>query len=131
MENVETGATELINKQIEIVVQLQYSIIEALNRNDSGSAQRLIDSCDKAFGTFIQGIKAMAIDVSNLKNALKSAGNSASTDVIQSLSDRLAQLEQKIGQFDPGVVGTLQTDIADIKAAIEELNNSVLPAPSV
>lgn len=123
-----TGAVELINKQVAIVRQLQTSIIEALNRNDSGTAQRLIESCDKAFSTFTTGIQAMAIDVSNLKNVLKSGGGNA--DVIQSLGDRLAQLEQKIGQLDPSAIATLQTDVNDIKTALQELNSSAVPAPT-
>lgn len=125
--DLSTGAIELINKQIVIVRQLQASIIEALNRNDSGTAQRLIESCDRAFGTFTMGIDKMAIDVSNLKNVLKNGG--ANADVIQQLSDRLAQLEQKISQLDPTAFTTLQTDVADIKAAIEELNSSAPTIP--
>lgn len=125
--DLSTGATELINKQIVIVRQLQASIIEALNRNDSGTAQRLIESCDRAFGTFTMGIDKMAIDVSNLKNVLKNGG--ANADVIQQLSDRLAQLEQKIGTLDPNAITTLQTDVSDIKAALEDLNSSAPTVP--
>lgn len=125
--DLSTGAIELINKQIVIVRQLQASIIEALNRNDSGTAQRLIESCDRAFGTFTMGIDKMAIDVSNLKNVLKNGG--ANADVIQQLSDRLAQLEQKIGTLDPNAITTLQTDVSDIKAALEDLNSSAPTVP--
>lgn len=123
-----TGATELINKQIVIVRQLQASIIEALNRNDSGTAQRLIESCDRAFGTFTMGIDKMAIDVSNLKNVLKNGG--ANTDVIQQLSDRLTQIEQKVAQLDPTTITTLQTDVTDIKTALQELNSSAVSVPT-
>lgn len=127
MSDVVTGAAELISKQIAIVRRLQTSISDALDRNDSGTAQRLIDSCDKAFSTFTQGITAMAIDVSNLKHVLQAGG--ANTDVIQSLGDRLAQLEQKLGQFDAGAIATLQSDVNDIKTAITELNSSAATTP--
>lgn len=122
-KDLATGATELISKQIAIVQQLQKAIIEALERNDSGTAQRLIESCDKAFTTFTNGVTAMSIDVSNLKTVLKSSGDNA--EVIQALSDRLSQVEQKIQQLDPSVVTNLQTDVSDIKTALQELNNSV------
>lgn len=124
-----TGATELINKQIAIVQQLQISIIEALNRNDSGAAQRLIESCDKAFSTFTMGIKAMAIDVSNLKNVLKTGG--ANAEAVQSLGDRLTQIEQKISQVDPTMIQNLQTDVSDIKTALQELNDSAVKVPTI
>lgn len=124
MSDVATGAAELISKQIAIVRRLQTSISEALDRNDSGTAQRLIESCDRAFGTFIMGIDKMAIDVSNLKNVLKSGG--ANTEVIQSLGDRLAQVEQKIGEIDGGAIATLQTDVTEIKEALKELNDSAV-----
>lgn len=124
-----TGATELINKQIAIVRQLQISIIEALNRNDSGTAQRLIESCDKAFSTFTMGIKAMAIDVSNLKNVLKTGGTNA--EAVQSLGDRLTQIEQKISQVDPTMIQNLQTDVSDIKTALQELNDSAVKVPTI
>ncbi|HEY9598357.1 MAG TPA: hypothetical protein V6D33_11865 [Cyanophyceae cyanobacterium] len=127
MSDVVTGSAELISKQIAIVRRLQTSISDALDRNDSGTAQRLIDSCDKAFSTFTQGITAMAIDVSNLKHVLQTGG--ANTDVIQSLGDRLAQLEQKLGQFDAGAIATLQSDVNDIKTAITELNSSAATTP--
>lgn len=129
MEDLAAGAIELIKKQIAIIEQLQTSIIEALNRSDSGTAQRLIESCDKAFSTFNQGIDAMAIDVSNLKGVL--AGGATSGDVIQQLSDRLTQIEQKISQLDPSVISTLQADVTDIKTALEELNSSAATAPTL
>lgn len=124
MDDVAAGAAELISKQIAIVRRLQTSISEALDRNDSGTAQRLIDSCDKAFNTFTNGVTAMAIDVSNLKNVLKSGG--ANTELIQSLGDRLAQVEQKIGEIDGSAIATLQTDVTEIKEALKELNDSAL-----
>lgn len=124
-----TGATELISKQIAIVRRLQASVIEALDRNDSGTAQRLIESCDKAFSTFTQGIQAMAIDVSNLKNVLKTGGVNA--EAVQSLGDRLTQLEQKISQVDPTMLTNLQTDVSDIKTALQELNDSAVKVPTI
>lgn len=126
--NLEEAATTLIREQIAIVKRLQLAIREALDRNDSNTAQRLIESCDKSFSTFVQGITAMAIDVSNLKNVLKSGG--ANADVIQALGDRLSQIEQKIGSLDAGAIATLQTDVADIKAAIQELNSSAATTAS-
>lgn len=122
--NLEESAIELISQQIAIVKRLQSAIRDALDRNDSNSAQRLIESCDKSFSTFVQGITAMAIDVSNLKNVLKSS--SANAEVIQSLGDRVGQLEQKIGQLDPNAIATLQTDVNDIKTALQELNDSAV-----
>ena len=121
-KDLAAGAVELISKQIAIVKQLQDSIIEALNRNDSGTAQRLIESCDKAFSTFTGGVKAMGIDVSGLKNILKAGA--AHADAIQSLSDRLNQVEQTMQQLDPKAIANLQTDVSDIKTAIQELNDS-------
>lgn len=127
-QDLATGAIELINKQIAIVRRLQISITEALDRNDSGTAQRLIDSCDKAFSTFTQGINAMSIDVSNLKNVLKSGG--ANADAVQALGDRLAQVEQKISQFEPTAIANLQSDVSDIKTALQELNDSAVKTPT-
>ncbi len=124
MDNLASGAVELISKQIAIVRQLQDSIIEALGRNDSGTAQRLIESCDKAFGTFTDGVRAMSIDVSNLKNVLKAGAVHA--DAIQSLSDRLNQVEQTLQQLDPNALTNLQTDVGDIKVALKELNDSTV-----
>ncbi len=125
--NLEESATGLIQQQIAIVRRLQSSIQDALERNDSNSAQRLIESCDKSFSTFVQGITTMAIDVSNLKHVLQAGGTN--TDVIQSLGDRLSQLEQKIGQLDPNAIATLQSDVNDIKTAITELNSSAATTP--
>lgn len=125
--NLEESAIGLIQQQIAIVRRLQSSIQDALERNDSNSAQRLIESCDKSFSTFVQGITAMAIDVSNLKHVLQAGGTN--TDVIQSLGDRLSQLEQKLGQLDAGAIATLQSDVNDIKTAITELNSSAATTP--
>lgn len=124
-----TGATELISKQIAIVRRLQASVIEALDRNDSGTAQRLIESCDKAFSTFTKGITKMAIDVSNLKNVLKTG--TVNAEAVQSLGDRLTQLEQKISQVDPTMLTNLQTDVSDIKTALQELNDSAVKVPTI
>ena len=66
----------------------------------------------------------MAIDVSNLKNVLKTG--TVNAEAVQSLGDRLTQLEQKIGQVDPTMISNLQTDVSDIKTALQELNDSAV-----
>lgn len=117
-----TGATKLISDQIAIVVRLQGAVNDALDRNDSQSAQRLVTTLDQAFQSFLDGVQKMAIDVSGLKNALTSS--SANADAIQSLTSRVAQIEQTLSSLAPEAIANLQTDVSDIKTALQELNTA-------
>lgn len=111
------GAHELIMSQLGLVTQLQQRANEAIARNDWQNVDKLTTTIDKAFSTFLQGVQVMAIDVSALKNVLSSAG-AVSPDTIKQLQDKIdAQAK----------------DVADLKAAIEELNTAAAsnPAPAV
>lgn len=120
------GAAKLIADQIAIVIRLQEAVNDALDRNDSQSAQRLVETLDKSFQTFLDGVQKMAIDVSNLKGVLKSSAVNA--DVVQALTDRVAQIEQQISSLKPEAIANLQTDVSDIKTALQELNESAVRA---
>lgn len=123
------GAAKLISDQIAIVVRLQGAVNDALDRNDSQSAQRLVGTLDQAFQSFLDGVQKMAIDVSGLKNVL--ASSSANADAIQSLTSRVEQIEQTLNSIAPEAVVSLQTDVSDIKTALQELNATAATSKTI
>jgi methyl-accepting chemotaxis protein len=99
--------------QLGLVTQLQQRANEAIARNDWQNVDKLTTTIDKAFGTFLQGVQIMAIDVSALKNVLSGAG-AVSPDVIKQLTEK---------------VDAQAKDLAEIKTALEELNAAAGSAP--
>lgn len=120
------GAKQLISDQIAIAYRLQQGVLESLDRNDSQTAARLVATLDQAFGTFLQGVKEMAIDVSGLKNVLSTTSQSQS--VLNALTERVSKLEETIKSASPEAIANLQTDVSDIKTALQELNTAAASA---
>ena len=126
MADTPEGARQLISDQIAITVRLQQGVLESLERNDSQTAARLVETLDKAFGTFLQGVKEMAIDVSGLKNVLSTTSQSQS--VLNALTERVSKLEETIKSASPEAIANLQTEVSDIKTALQELNTAAASA---
>lgn len=119
MTPVPDEAGLFIAAQLNIVRQLQNSCIEAIQRNDWQNVDRVSKSIDLVFGTFLEGVKVMAIDVSALKNVL-SSGGAGSTDAIATLQ---STLQAKIDDLTNQLSNTTAS-VEEIKAAIQELEDA-------
>lgn len=126
MEDVADGAKELILDQIALVLRMQEAVDNALDRNDSQSAQRWVSTLEQAFSTLLEGLKAMSIDLSNLSKLLTSTADEqqAIKDLGKDLGDRLTKIEDTLNNVDAASIAQLQTDVSDIKKALEDLNTS-------
>jgi chromosome segregation ATPase len=114
------GATKLISSQIALVVQLQEQANAAIARSDWQSVDRIVNTINTAFTTFLQGIDTMAIDVSALKTVLSSSGSPEQVQALQtSIAELTSQLEQQRSQLEQQ-----QQDVTDLKNALTELNTA-------
>lgn len=136
-------AAQIMDKQIDLIIQLQELSKGALDRSDRASAESYIRLTQTAFVTFTEGIKDMAIDTSSLKSLLKS--RTISPDVVKELIDRVTALEQQFAALDPTAiqsrmatvensqkdVNVLTQRIVDLEDAFKELNQVAEEAAGV
>lgn len=118
-------AAQVMDKQIDLIVQLQGLSAEALNRSDRASAETYIRLTQTAFVTFAEGIEKMKVDTTALKNLLKAG--TVQPDTVKELGDRLTALEQQFSTLDPTAIqsrlGTVENNQQDVNALAQRITD--------